>query len=139
MFSLVYVSSAIRPFSEAELRDLLAVSRANNAKLGISGMLLYKAGNFMQVLEGDEATVRALRVKIARDLRHHGVLDLLLEHRSARDFRDWSMGFRDLSSAEARQAPGFSEFMTVDLTDKSFFADPTKAQRLLLTFKKSMT
>ncbi len=63
MFSLTYVSSAVRPFAEDELADLLAVSRQNNARLGITGMLLYKDGNFMQVLEGEEAEVRTLYEK----------------------------------------------------------------------------
>ncbi len=58
MFFLVYVSSAVRPFSRVDLDDLLATSRANNARVGITGMLLYKDGNFMQVLEGDEEAVR---------------------------------------------------------------------------------
>lgn len=42
MFSLVYVSSAVEPFSPAELADLLSISHRNNASLGITGMLLYE-------------------------------------------------------------------------------------------------
>ena len=36
------------PFTPPELIDLLAKSHKNNAELGISGMLLYKDGNFMR-------------------------------------------------------------------------------------------
>ncbi len=64
MFFLVYVSSATRPFSGEDLRALLATCRKNNAELGVTGMLLYKDGNFMQVLEGDEEAVRGLYEKI---------------------------------------------------------------------------
>ncbi len=58
MFFLVYVSSATRPFSGEDLRALLETCRKDNAELGVTGMLLYKDGNFMQVLEGDEDAVR---------------------------------------------------------------------------------
>lgn len=50
MFSLTYVSSVVEPFSERELGELLPKSRENSRRLDITGMLLYKDGNFMQVL-----------------------------------------------------------------------------------------
>jgi FAD-dependent sensor of blue light len=138
MFSMVYVSSAIDQFSEAGLRELLATSRTNNTRLGLTGMLLYKEGSFMQVLEGDEAAVRALYAKIGLDPRHRGLLTLLQGPLEERLFPDWSMGFRDLSSAEARSTEGFSEFMNTPLTGAEFSSDPARCQKLLLTFKKHM-
>ena len=138
MFYLVYVSSATLPFSAAELFDLLARCRENNAVLGVTGMLLYKDGNFMQVLEGEEATVRALYAKIAGDPRHRNTLLLLQGQGEERQFPEWTMGFRDLRSAEASSTPGYSEFLNTPLTGEEFAADPGRAQKLLLTFKKSM-
>lgn len=138
MFSLVYVSSAVKPFPQAQLLELLARSRAANAQLGVSGMLLYKCGNFMQVLEGEESVVRRLLATIGADARHRGVLVLLQQRQESRDFPDWSMGFRDLNSPDVLTLPAYCEFMNVDLRDEIFFSDPTNAQKLLLTFKKSM-
>lgn len=138
MYTLVYVSSAVNPLTQAELAGLLAKSRANNESLGISGMLLYKDGNFMQVLEGEEKQVLALSAKISRDPRHHGLMVLLKEHQPERTFSEWSMAFRDLNSEEVKRLPGFSEFLNVSLTDRTFFDDPSRAQRLLLTFRQSM-
>jgi len=60
LYSLVYVSSAVTFFSSAELVTLLEKSRANNTRLGISGLLLYKDGNTMQLLEGERDIVLAL-------------------------------------------------------------------------------
>ena len=138
MFFLVYVSSAVRPFSRPDLEDLLATSRDNNARAGITGMLLYKDGNFMQVLEGDEAAVRAVYDKIGADSRHGGEIVLREGFTEERQFPDWSMGFRDLHSPEARAIPGYSEFLNTPLTGREFSEDPTRAQKLLLTFKKTM-
>jgi hypothetical protein len=51
-FFLVYVSSAIYIFTQEELLILLDQCVELNKNNGITGMLLYKDGNFMQVLEG---------------------------------------------------------------------------------------
>ena len=101
-------------------------------------MLLYKDGNFMQVLEGDEDTVRALSTKIADDPRHRGLITLLQGPREERQFPDWSMGFCDLASAEVLSIPGYNEFLNTPLTREEFSADPSRSQRLLLTFKENM-
>ena len=138
MFFLVYVSSAVTPFTPSELVDLLAKSHENNGKLDISGMLLYKDGNFMQVLEGEEEPVRALYAKISGDGRHRGLLTLLEGPLTQRQFPDWSMGFRDLSAADVLAVPGYDEFLNTPLTDPRFASDPTRCQKLLTTFKKSM-
>ncbi len=138
MFYLVYVSSAVRSFSTDDLRALLATSRKNNAELGITGMLLYKEGNFMQVLEGDERTVRALYEKIGVDPRHSGEITLQQGFVDERQFPDWSMGFRDLNSPEIRATQSYSEFLNTPLTGQEFSGDPSRSQKLLLTFKRTM-
>ena len=43
----VYVSSAVRPLTEDEILDILLVARQNNERLGVTGMLLYRDGNFL--------------------------------------------------------------------------------------------
>jgi Sensors of blue-light using FAD len=138
MYFLVYVSSAVQLFSPAELQDLLAKSRANNAQLGISGLLLYKDGNFMQVLEGEQAAVQSLHTHIARDPRHRGLITLLQGTHPERQFPEWAMGFCDLNTSEVRSLPGYSEFLNTPLTGNEFAADPTRCQKLLLTFKQKM-
>jgi hypothetical protein len=138
MFSLTYVSSAVRDFSEGELADLLSTSRENNARLGITGMLLYKDGNFMQVLEGEEEAVLELYAKIGEDPRHRGEITLHKGSSERRNFPEWTMGFQNLDSPEARLQPGYSDFLDAPLTGREFAGEPSRAQKLLLTFKRSM-
>ena len=138
MFSLVYVSSATLPFSGEDLRDLLATCRKNNAELRVTGMLLYKDGNFMQVLEGDEEAVRGLYARIEEDPRHGGEITLQQGFTEERQFPDWSMGFRDLDSPEERSTPGYSGFLNAPLTGREFSGNPSRTQKLLLTFKRTM-
>ena len=138
VFFLVYVSSATLPFSGEDLRALLATCRKNNAELGVTGMLLYKDGNFMQVLEGDEETVRGLYARIEADPRHGGEITLQQGFAEGRQFPDWSMGFRDLNAPEERSTPGYSELLNTPLTGREFSGNPSRAQKLLLTFKRTM-
>jgi hypothetical protein len=137
VFYLVYVSAAQDKMSKEDLLDILEESREANARAGITGMLLYKDGNFMQALEGEESAVRELYGRISRDPRHRGVLTLVEGEREDRGFADWSMGFQDLSSPEARATPGYSEFMNMPLTAEEFSKNPGLCERLLWAFKRA--
>lgn len=138
MFELVYVSSAVVPFTTEELLAILAKSRENNARAGLTGMLLYKDGNIMQALEGEERAVREVHARIQRDPRHRGMLTLIQGPIAERQFPQWSMGLRDLRSPEVMATPGISPFLNTPLTGQEFSSDPTRCQRLLLTFKRAM-
>jgi hypothetical protein len=136
VFYLVYVSVAAESISREDLLRILEQSRPRNADAGITGMLLYKDGNFMQVLEGEEAAVRDLYARIRRDPRHLGIVTLTEGRRDERCFGDWSMGFQDLSAPGARAVPGYSEFMNMPLTAEVFTKDPAQCERLLWAFKR---
>jgi len=138
MLSLVYVSSATVPFTPDELVALLKKSHEKNARLGITGMLLYKEGNFMQVLEGEEAAVRELYETIRHDPRHHDVITLLEEEVPAREFSEWSMGFVDLKTVDVRDVPGYSAFLSTPLTGDAFAENPSRCRSLLRMFRKYM-
>ena len=92
----------------------------------------------MQVLEGEQSSVQQVFNKISRDPRHRGVVVLLRQTIAARDFDDWSMGFRNLNSPEVRDLEGYSEFLNVGLNDQIFFDEPARSQKLLLTFRRTM-
>ena len=138
MISLIYVSSAVELFSKADLVSLLDVSRRNNSLSDITGLLLYKDGNFMQMIEGDDARVHDLQAKISRDRRHEGLITLLEKRITERRFNDWSMGFKNLTDPDVRALPGYNEFLNTPLTDEGFVSNPTRAERLLQTFRRRM-
>lgn len=75
-----------------EVDQILAASSTNNEKTGVTGMLLYRAGFFIQLLEGEQATVRALYAKIEQDSRHRESRVLLEFEDEARLFPRWYMG-----------------------------------------------
>ena len=138
LVSLVYVSSAVELFSQAELLALLKISRRNNAPAGITGLLLYKEGNFMQVIEGEQTAIDRLQAKIARDPRHKGLLTLTQRPITQRQFSEWSMGFKNLSDPGLRTLPGYNEFLNTPLIGAEFADQPSRAERLLQAFKQKM-
>ncbi len=100
MIRLTYVSQARHPFSDKELEDLLAVSRANNAACSITGILFYGNNMFMQVLEGPKQAVEKTFSKIKHDPRHFGIRVLEKTPVETRRFPDFSMAFKKLSAPE---------------------------------------
>lgn len=104
---LLYLSSATQPFDDAALEHLLAVSRRNNEADGVSGMLLYDDGNFIQYLEGEETGVEAVFDRIGRDPRHAGMLVVSRGAATRRLFADWSMGFQGVTPQDRARIGGF--------------------------------
>lgn len=94
LLTILYVSAAKRLLSDEALAALLAAAREHNARHGITGLLLYSDGNFMQLLEGPATAVSALYGRIQQDARHHMVTTVLEESGLPREFSDWSMACR---------------------------------------------
>lgn len=110
MQQLIYSSAAVAPFSERELTELLTIARVNNGRLGVTGMLLYHEGSFLQALEGDERVVDALFTKIGKDKRHHRVVILLRRALAQPQFDQWKMGFASTKGLP-EHLPGFSDYL----------------------------
>ena len=110
LYSLAYESQASVPLTAPDLLELLSRSRENNARTGVTGILLYRHGTFLQVLEGPHAEVDALYATIARDDRHREVSTLLAEDRAERRFPDWTMGFADVDG-ELGDVDGYNDVL----------------------------
>jgi hypothetical protein len=110
MHQIIYSSAAVAPFSERELTELLTIARLNNARVGVTGMLLYHEGSFLQALEGDEPVLDALFAKISKDKRQHRVINLLRREIDKAEFDQWQMGFASTKGLP-RHMPGFSDYL----------------------------
>lgn len=136
MFQLLYASSAVKLMSDEELLELWRVSRENNVPADISGLLLYRNGSFLQVMEGEETAVKALFSKILRDPRHKDVHVLAQGPAASRMFPDWSMGFKNISQYTEKELPGFSDFLENPFTAQIFEGKISRIQIFLETFKE---
>lgn len=88
---LTYQSRAVSRPTESELEQLVSQARRRNRSLGVTGMLLYENGRFLQTLEGPPAGLQAVWSSICRDQRHRDI-EVLTEHAaSSRLFTDWDL------------------------------------------------
>lgn len=107
MHHLIYLSRATQPFSEAALHDLLQYARHYNHQHDITGVLAYGNGQFMQVLEGELASITALYERIARDPRHDNLVRFADKPIAQRSFTDWSMAYATLSTPDFNTLAGY--------------------------------
>lgn len=128
LLQLVYVSSATRLLDPPELFELQAAARERNRRAGISGVLLYRDGNFLQALEGPEEAVHDLERRLARDPRHHGMLVLLRRRIAEREFGADALA---LETAARGPRPGVPPEPAAPLPGST---PGSPAQRLLRTF-----
>jgi hypothetical protein len=89
---LLYASRAVPSVDQDELLAILRKSKAHNPTLGITGVLCFSEGIFLQVLEGGRSAVNQLYNRIVSDSRHTDVELLCYEEIGERRFAGWSMG-----------------------------------------------
>lgn len=93
MYCLMYVSLVANLCSPAQVNEILEVSKRNNPKLEVTGVLIFYSGVFLQVLEGPEHSVKKLFGKISMDKRHYLIKTIQEGPVAKRSFPDWSMAF----------------------------------------------
>jgi hypothetical protein len=137
LIQLIYVSNAEHEMESAELEGILEVSARNNAAGGITGMLLYANGSFLQILEGEAVAVDAAFERISRDPRHANLFVLEREAISERSFARWRMGFKRLGSADAAAHPAHAPFFAHGFDAAALGVRPGLALTILNDFARS--
>jgi len=139
LYHLVYVSLASRPLGQHDLVELLESARAKNAELGITGLLLFRDGAFMQALEGPKSQVKGIFETIVKDERHDCVVVLYEGPIESRSFPDWSMGFKSPSEADMAKLEGYRSFSDLAQEPQDPEALSSIAQKLLDSFRSPHT
>ena len=104
--AIVYVSTATRLFGPAELEDLLRRSRARNIREGLTGLLLFADGSFMQHIEGPRDRLQSVWSSIRMDPMHHGIIELVNEPVEEREFANWAMAFSPATTQDLTELSG---------------------------------
>lgn len=112
---LAYVSRQSYILTDSVISDLLQKCRNNNAENGITGMLIYFDGTFVQFLEGPDENLNQLFLKISQDKRHQDIILLLEGIAEKREFSDWSMAYKKVTHSEVSQIEGLRNFKKEDL------------------------
>ena len=97
---LLYASRATDASLEA-IEAILLQSRQHNPECGITGILCYGGGIFLQAIEGGRMAVSELYGHIQKDTRHKEVTLLHYEEITERRFGGWTMGQVNMSKINA--------------------------------------
>ena len=121
MYYILYNSYAVSPFNDESLKELLMQAQKKNERLGITGMLFYFSGQFLQLIEGDENAVKQLGKEIAEDNRHKYFAILKEGHVENRFYKEWSMGFKSVAPENFEDVKNFRELNKVNNQNLSSF------------------
>lgn len=150
LYAIVYVSTAARALTLADLRHLQTRAQERNEQEAVTGVLLYDDGAFMQYLEGPASGLARVYEIIKSHPWHYGVIDLVREPIPAREFSEWSMAFRVVGalgpSSQAEQdallgqrlaLPGIQHSSARDLLSKFWGRGRTALATSLLDFSRA--
>jgi len=111
---LMYASRAVPSIDHDELVAILRQSKHNNPAHGITGLLCYSGGVFIQALEGGRSAVNQLYRRIAADARHTDVVLLSYEEIGERRFAGWAMGQVNMARLNPALLLKYSATATLD-------------------------
>mgnify|MGYP000879430544 CR=1 FL=1 len=137
MLTIAYVSKESWPMTKPELLLLLQQCRNLNVQHGITGLLAYEGGYFIQVIEGEEDKIEKLYSNIKNDRRNKNVTTLMHKEINNRVFKGWSMGFVNVTEQEQESLPAFSKFFESGFEFDNFTQQHTEIFELLLEFKNN--
>ena len=134
IFQLLYRSYRSNYFQEDQLANLLFEARKNNEAIKITGLLVYRDGIFVQLLEGDKEIVKNLYENhISQDERHHSCKILTQADQKDRVFPHWSMGVIGKSLVYSEFQPFF------ELLEKEYEESELESPSKMIEFLKKFS
>jgi hypothetical protein len=130
---LLYVSRALDPKADEETDSILDSSRQHNIANGITGILCYGGGIYLQAIEGGRKQVNELYGHILRDARHKDVVLLHYQEITERRFGGWTMGKVNLSKLNTSIVLKYSEQPELDPYSVSGVVSLALLEELMLT------
>ena len=116
LWAIVYVSKAARPVTRNDLLHILEGAQRRNVEEGITGVLLYADGYFMQYLEGPKVGLHRVYVVIKTHPLHYGLIDLVREPIQTREFGEWSMACHVVGAGVEPPLSGHYDLLASRLT-----------------------
>jgi hypothetical protein len=130
---LLYVSRAIDPNDQNAIQSILDAARLHNVSNGITGILCYGSGIYLQAIEGGRDHINELYGHIVRDPRHTNVVLLHYQEITERRFGGWTMGQVNLSRLNTSIVLKYSEKPELDPYSVSGVVSLALLEELMLT------
>ena len=135
-FRLIYSSEAAPDLATADLEEMLAESRIRNRARGITGVLVFVEGVFLQILEGEKDNVLDLMETIERDPRHRGVKVFHERETDERAFASWSMAYLSPSVGEVSRWAELDGATTIGSVLSSIESEPGRLPGMVVNILK---
>ncbi|MGJ8640376.1 MAG: BLUF domain-containing protein [Opitutaceae bacterium] len=112
MHLIIYISDYTKTAAELSqhLEDICRISKEQNPKFGITGLLFYHNGNFLQVIEGEKANLESLMSALERDPRHKNITRVIDSEVFERGFSDWNMDAFNLNASDSISREALAEY-----------------------------
>ncbi|WP_052336018.1 BLUF domain-containing protein [Rhodopirellula sallentina] len=107
---LIYCSEACKPLPMESFLQIRREARDINQRDGITGILAFGEGRFMQILEGDQETVSQTYARIVLDSRHHSCKLIQFTFCPERFFEGWTMRHLTVQKEMLEEIEFFEEF-----------------------------
>ena len=130
---LLYVSRAQSPEVANTTQSILDSARKYNIANGITGILCFGGGLYLQAVEGGRTQVNELYGHIVRDPRHRDVVLLYYQEISERRFGGWTMGQVNLAKLNTSIVLKYSEKPELDPYSVSGTVSLALLEELMLT------
>ena len=130
-YRLIYSSEATAEMARTDLEQMLTESRLRNAKRGITGVLVFSDGVFLQVLEGERDDVEDLMVSLRRDPRHRNLKVLHEEEIDRRVFPTWKMACLSPRAEEVSAWAGLEGATSIESVLATLRENPDRVPRIL--------
>jgi hypothetical protein len=130
-YRLVYSSEATAEMGRADLEQMLEESRLRNVKRGITGVLVYTDGVFLQVLEGERDDVDDLMTSLRRDPRHRNVTVIHEGEIDRPAFPTWRMACLSPRPDEVAGWAGLEGTTSIEAVLETLRRDPDRVPRAL--------
>lgn len=135
---LVYKSVATERMPKSKLYKILVQARGNNKLEGITGLLVFVDGTFLQVLEGAPEAVSKILRTITADPRHKDIKVIYKASVEQRTFPSWQMAYVSPSAKELATWAGLRDTTTVQATLDFLEKEPNRISAVLLELLKAI-
>lgn len=131
LVALIYVSAALAEWGTPLFNAIRRSSTRHNARLDVTGLLLYSAGSFLQLIEGEERAVINTFNRIERDPRHTDITVVDWQFIVDRRFGQWRMASHRLGQAEADAHPHLAPYFETGFDAGTLASRPEIALEIL--------
>ena len=108
LYNILYISNISKNINaKKQLNSISFVSKQNNKKLNITGILIKINDMFIQLLEGEEKNLDFTFNNISMDIRHYNLNILSRKKIKSRSCSNWEMAYLDLSNENELKKTGY--------------------------------